>query len=133
MPVRARPFHTVAVKPTGDDPTEEVLRALRRSELRWRDAVVRVIVDLQPEQQGRLDEQAVRRALDGAFYVAPLQQRVEQRDRARLPGLLNGPLTPLDALRRYCEATAVPPARRDVLLEYAERLLQGEPVPNEAS
>ena len=56
---------------------------------------------------------------------------MEQRRRERLPGLLSGPLTPLDALRRYFEVTSVPPTRCDVLLEYAERLLQGEPAPSE--
>jgi DNA repair protein SbcD/Mre11 len=131
VPVKARAFETVEVTPEGDDPTEAVLRTIKRREHRVRGAVVRVIVNLQPEQQGRLDETAVRRALDGAFFTAPIQQRVEQRRRERLPGLLSGPLTPLDALRRYFEATNVPPTRRDVLLEYAERLLQGEPVPSE--
>jgi hypothetical protein len=105
-----------------------VLRLLQRRAHRLHDAVVRVIVNLQPEQEGRLDEGEVRKALAGAFYAAPIQQNVERRRRERLPGLLTGPLTPLDALRRYFETTNVPPARRDVLLEYAERLLQGEAV-----
>jgi exonuclease SbcD len=129
VPVQARPFETVEVTPDGDDPTESVLRTIQRREHRVRGAVVRVIVNLQPEQQGRLDETAVRRALDGASFIAPIQQHVEQRRRERLPGILSAPLTPLDALQRYFEATNVPPTRRDVLLEYAERLLQGEPVP----
>ena len=127
--VRARPFETVEVTPDGDDPTEGVLRALRRREHRLRGAVVRLIVELTPEQDARLDEMAVRRALEGTFYVAPIQRRVERPHRERLPGILAGPLTPLDALRRYFEATGVPAARRDVLLEHAERLLQGEPAP----
>jgi exonuclease SbcD len=131
VPVRARPFHTIEVTPADDNPTEAVLRTIRRREHRVRDAVVRVIVHLTPEQDARFDEQAVRRALDGAFFVAPIQRRVEQRRRERLPGLVSGPLTPLEALRRYFEATNVPPARRDVLLEHAERLLQGEPVPSD--
>lgn len=132
VPVNARPFETVEVTPDGDDPTGQVLRVLQRREHRLRDAVVRVIVNLQPEQEGRLDEGEVRKALGSAFYAAPIQQRIEQRRRERLPGVLSGPLTPLDALRRYFEATNVPPTRRDVLLEYAERLLQGELVPNDA-
>lgn len=132
VPVRARAFETIEVTPQDDDPTEAVIRTIQRRAHRVRDAVVRVIVNLQPEQQGRLDETAVRRALDDAFFVAPIRQVVEQRRRERLPGVLGGPLTPLDALRRYCEATSVPPIRRDLLLEYAERLLQGEPVPSDA-
>ena len=126
--VRARPFETVEVTPDGDDPTAAVLRTLRRREHRLRGAVVRLIVNLTPAQDARFDEAAVRRALEAAYYVAPFQRRVEQGQRTRLPGMLAGPLTPLDALRRYFEATEVPPTRRDVLLEYAERLLQGEPV-----
>jgi exonuclease SbcD len=125
--VAARPFLTVEVTPESEaDPTSDVLRAVRRREQRLRDAVVRVIVTLTPEQEGRLDERAVRRALGDAFYIAPLQRRVEQSHRQRLPDILSGPLTPLDALRRYCEVTEVPSTRRDVLLEYAERLLQAE-------
>jgi exonuclease SbcD len=129
VPVRARPFVTLTVKPHGDNPTDEVLRQIARQADRVRDAVVRLIIDLQPEQQGRLDERAVRQALREASFVAPIQQRVEARERARLPGILEGALTPLEALRRYLEATNVPPARRDVLLEYAERLLHEEPTP----
>jgi DNA repair protein SbcD/Mre11 len=132
VPVQARPFATVEVTPDGDDPTEQVLHTVQRSAHRVRDAVVRVIVNLKPEQEGRLDEGEVRKALAGAFYAAPIQQKVERRRRERLPGLLSGPLTPLDALRGYFEATNVPPTRRDVLLEYAERLLQGELVPGDA-
>jgi exonuclease SbcD len=129
--VRARPFVTVELTLDDDNPTEAVLRALRRREARLRGAVVRLILTLTPEQEARLDETAIRRALASAFYVAPIQRRVEHQRRARLPGLLSGPLTPLDALRRYFEATGVPPARRDVLLECAERLLQGAAAPDE--
>ncbi|MBX5489685.1 MAG: exonuclease SbcCD subunit D [Chloroflexi bacterium] len=129
VPVHARPFVTITVKPRGEDPTDEVLRHIARQADRVRDAVVRLIVELQPEQQGRLDERAVRQALREASFVAPIQRRVETRERARLPGILEGALTPLEALRRYLEATNVPPGRRDVLLEYAERLLREEPVP----
>src|SRR5918911_5625555 len=85
VPVAARPFETVEVKPASDNPTESVLRTLKRREHRLRDAVVRVIVNLQPEQEGRLDEAAVRKAVDGAFYVAPIRQVVEQRRRERVP------------------------------------------------
>jgi exonuclease SbcD len=123
--VAARPFVTLDVTPTSDeDPTSDVLRAIERRAARVRDAVVRVIVTLTPEQEGRLQEREIRRALGEAFYVAPLQRQVEQRHRQRLPDLLSGPVTPLDALRRYCEVTDVPSARRDVLLEYAARLLE---------
>jgi exonuclease SbcD len=133
VPVRARPFETVEVKPDDDNPTEAVLRALRRrGEGRLRHAVVRLIVDLTPRQEPHLDETAIRRALSDAYYVAPIQRRLERATRERLPGLLGGPLSPLEALSRYLEATNVPPTRRDVLLEYAERLLQGETVDDES-
>jgi DNA repair protein SbcD/Mre11 len=132
VPVRARPFETVEVKVDGDNPTETVLRALRRrGEDRLRQAVVRLIVDLTPEQEPHLDEPAVRRALGSAYYVAPIQRRVARPTRERLPGALGGPLSPLDALRQYFEVTNVAPTRRDVLLEYAERLLNGESVGEE--
>jgi hypothetical protein len=120
------------VKVDGDNPTETVLRALRRrGEDRLRQAVVRLIVDLTPEQEPHLDEPAVRRALGSAYYVAPIQRRVARPTRERLPGALGGPLSPLDALRQYFEVTNVAPTRRDVLLEYAERLLNGESVGEE--
>jgi len=132
VPVRARPFETVEVKADGDNPTDAVLRALRRrGDGRLRQAVVRLVVDLTPEQEPHLDEPAIRRALAEAYYVAPIQRRVERATRERLAGALAGPLAPLDALRRYFEATGVAPARRDVLLEYAERLLHGETPPDD--
>ncbi|MBI4198021.1 MAG: exonuclease SbcCD subunit D, partial [Chloroflexi bacterium] len=135
QPVHARPFVTVevAVRP-GDDPTQRVLDALYRKDVR--DAVVRVIITLPEELERVLREAEVRDALASAHYVAAIHRNVERPNRTRLAPEASRGLTPIQALRLYLETRDTPPDRAALLLRHAEALLAedaGEPAPDSPS
>jgi exonuclease SbcD len=122
--VAARPFLTIKVKATTDNPTAEVLEAIARA--RVEGAIVRVLVSLSPSNAGLLQENEVRRALSflgRAHFIAAVTKEVERQPRARLAGRPTEGLTPLEGLRAYLEAKRMPPERAQVLLDYGERLI----------
>lgn len=102
VPVEARPFVTVDVKvsPESDDPTEAVVRAIARRHVAG--SVVRVRVTLPDELAPRLDDRAVREALQGAHAVASITREVVRERRTRLSHGAQG-LDPREALRLYLE------------------------------
>lgn len=124
--VAARRFVTVDVAPTADDPTAEVVTAIEQPDVRG--AIVRVRLTLTPEQNAALDDGLVRAALADAHTVASVARTVERRVRRRVLPLAES-ASPLDALAAYFEATDLPAERREVLLGYAQTLLDGEPTP----
>lgn len=133
--VKARRFVTIRLAPRHEDPTPEVLAAIERADIK--DAIVRVILELQPEQERLLQETTLRRALQEAHFLAGIIRNVEQRARRRLPQTVRvESLTPMEALRLYFEERNMPPDRRGRLLAYAQRLIEesaheGDSVPGQ--
>lgn len=121
---QARPFVTVrADVRSAADPTAAVVEAIRRrGDLT--EAVVRVIVTLRQEQEPRLAEREVFRALEGAYFVAALQKEVERAERVRLGAVSVEALTPLELLERYLQTKETPAERAKLLLEHAEALIR---------
>jgi exonuclease SbcD len=123
--VKARRFVTVEVTPRGADPTAEVLDRIARKDVR--DAIVRVLLTLTPEQNRLLDERAVRAALAQAHTIASVSRHVERGVRSRLGAeLLPEALSPLDAVAAYLDARRTPPDRRDLLLRYARAVIDND-------
>jgi exonuclease SbcD len=119
-PVPARPFVTLrADLRQSDDPTGAVLALIEKRPLR--DAVVRVLLDLTPESETRLNEGAIREALRhaGVSVIAAIRKEVEQPARARL-GTSPEELTDLELLERYLISKQTPPERIERLLEKAQ-------------
>ena len=123
--VRARPFLTIDVRVSpGEDPTEETRRAILRHSLEG--AVVRVRVEMPGEAEPLFREQEVRKALEGASYVAAITREVRRERRTRLaPESVEG-LSPHGALRKYLESRNTPQDRAAVLLRHGEQLIQEE-------
>jgi DNA repair protein SbcD/Mre11 len=122
--VRARRFVTFDLRLRSDDPTAEIVRAIERVDVH--DAIVRVRLALNPEQDGRLDEKAVREALGGAHMVASFSREIDRGIRRRMA--TEAPpesLTPLEALAIYLDDRDTPPDRKATLLEYARGLMGG--------
>ncbi|MER3419195.1 MAG: hypothetical protein C4290_01130 [Chloroflexota bacterium] len=92
-----------------------------------KDAIVRVLLTLTPEQNDFLDERAVRAALAEAHVVAAISRNVDRGTRSRL-GTERPPetLTPLEALALYLEHKRIPPDRREELLRAARALVAGD-------
>ena len=123
-PVKARRFVTIERRLRSDDPTSEVLQAIERVDVR--NAIVRVRLTLDADQNARLDERAIREALRPAHLVAAFARNVERGARRRLAS--EAPpesLTPLQALEAYFATSDVPADRRATLLEYARTLIEG--------
>lgn len=126
-PVAARPFVTLRLAAGGDDPLEDVRRAIaRRGDLQG--AVVRAFIQMTPEAAARLRLGEVRRLLGeaGAAFVGQIVPEVERQSRARLPLTAGEELDPLRMLGRWLEVQDAPPERRATLLRYAEELLNAE-------
>jgi len=123
-PVDARPFVTIRADVREEaDPLAALLDDIGQHELAG--AVVRLMVQARPEQEGQLRDADVRRALDAAYYVAGVSIEVERTYRQRLGGDSFEELTPAELLERYLESREVPPERIEVLLDQAREVMEG--------
>ncbi len=121
--LNARPFVTIrADLRTSADPTREAVDTIEGYDLKG--AVVRVILDLTPETEAKLNEGIVRDALlrGGAAYIAGIRREVEQPTRARLGASPEG-LTDAELLERYLISKGMGEDRRSLLLEMAQDIL----------
>ncbi len=118
----ARPFVTVEVDARSDDPTAEVLEAIADRDIE--DAVVRVIIHTAAEKEALINEDEIRRALAGAFYIAAIVKDVERKVRLRLGNQPIEEMTPHQMLERYFQVKQTPPERIKLLLEHAEEIFR---------
>lgn len=121
-PVAARRMVTVRVKPKGDDPTGEVLKAIARAQPQ--DAIVRVIVRCSEDQAPSIDQNALRDALKDAFFVSTVSVEVERQTRTRLGVGALEQLTPEEILVRYLEQRNEPKERFALLREKGSEILR---------
>jgi len=91
------------------------------------DAVVRVFIRARPEQEGLLRDADIHRVLADAYYVAGISKDIERSYRQRLEGVSPEEWTPTELLAHYLESKDTPPDRSEVLLRYAEEILQAGP------
>ncbi|MFC1900710.1 exonuclease SbcCD subunit D [Chloroflexota bacterium] len=127
--VDGRRFQTISVdiKADDDDPTSTVLRAISPDGGdRVSDAIVRLQINMPAEAEGQLRDSEIREALKGAYH-STMSKDVERETRLRLSQTTVEEITPIEALKTYLEAN-YPPERAKVLLEYGERLIQGEDI-----
>ena len=122
--VAARPFVTIRADLRQEaDPLAALLDAIARHDVV--DAVVRIIVQLQAEQEGLIRDADVRAALRDAYFVAGVSKEIERTYRQRLGGESPEGLTPAELLARYLESKDTPPERIEVLLGHAETIFRG--------
>jgi len=105
------------------NPTQEVLDLIRQHHLEG--AVVRLLLDVTPESEARVNEGSIRDALKdaGINHLAVIRKQVEQPARARLGGSPEG-LTPIELLERYLISKETPEERRAELLAAAEKIFE---------
>ncbi|MBI5668141.1 MAG: exonuclease SbcCD subunit D [Chloroflexi bacterium] len=122
--LNARPFVTLRADLTRvANPTDQVVQLINRHDLR--DAVVRLLLELTPETEARLNENIIRDHLKhaGIFQLAVIRKQVEQPARARLGASPEG-LTPAELLERYLISKEVPEDRRQELLDAAQAIFE---------
>jgi len=126
-PVKGRPFRTINVNIEAEDadPTSTVLRAIHPDgEDKIMEAIVRLQISLPAEVEGQLRDSEIRAALKGAYY-STVAKDIRREARLRLGQSAAEEIAPIEALKAYLEAN-FPPERAKVLLEYGEKLIQGE-------
>jgi len=112
------------------DPTSTVLRAIHPDgEDRIREAIVRLQISLPAEVEGQLRDSEIRAALKEAYY-STVAKDIKREARLRLGQSAAEEIAPIEALKAYLEAN-FPPERAKVLLEYGEKLIQGEEIGEE--
>jgi exonuclease SbcD len=124
VPMKARPFVTLGLDlRESDNPTQEAVDLVDEHHLEG--AVVRMILDLTPETEARLNEGIVRDALKraGVSYIAAIRKEVEQPARARLGGSPEG-LTDMQLLERYLISKQISPERQEQLMREAEAIFE---------
>jgi exonuclease SbcD len=120
----ARPFVTLRADLCEEiDPTQALMDQIVKHNLQG--AVVRLLVDVTPENEARFSENAVREALRQAqvYHVAGLRKEVRRSERARL-GLSPEGLSPEQLLERYLLSKEASPARCAELLEAARGIFE---------
>jgi exonuclease SbcD len=123
--LNARPFVTLKADLRDDlNPTNKVLKQIERHDLDG--AVVRLLLDLSPESEPRLNENTIRDELRrlGVYQIAAIRKQVEQPIRSKLGASPEG-LTQMELLERYLISKEISEDRRDELLKAAEALFEG--------
>lgn len=122
--VDCRPFITLRVDVRGrPNPTEIVLDVIQQHDLR--EAVVRVVITADPENELLLQERVIQQALydEGVNHVAVIQRTIERPARMRLGASPEG-LPPDQLLERYLASKQVPIERIEVLLDHARQIFE---------
>jgi len=118
----ARDFVTVwADLRKSDNPTQDAADQIKRHRLR--DAIVRMHVQLNQEQESAFNEPLIREVFRqaGVFYLAAIRKEVESPARSRL-GISPEGLTHAQLLEKYLISRDISTTRREQLLTEAERV-----------
>ena len=122
-----RRFLTINVNLVPDDPepTATVVREIAAQSQSVTDAIVRLQLSLPAEVEGQLSDADIRSTLKEAYYFT-VAKDIRRETRLRLGEWAAEEITPVEALKVYLESKKVSAARTKTLLEYGERLIEGE-------
>ena len=124
--VEARRFVTIRKDVRDEaDPLAAILETITQHDIA--DAIVRVIIQTQPEQEGVLRDGDIRRELGEAYFVASISKEMERAYRQRLGGESPEELTPAELLAHYLKSKDTPRERVELLMQHAEEIFQAEP------
>lgn len=106
-------------------PTQSIINHIKKHNLKQ--AIVRLIVQLTPETDAVVNDNAIRDALReaGVFHIAGLQRQIERPERSRLGGNPEG-MTHEQLLEQYFISKDVPAERRAILMQRANDIMHGE-------
>ncbi|MFC2066315.1 exonuclease SbcCD subunit D [Chloroflexota bacterium] len=126
-PVNGRRFLTVnvALDPMETDPTATVLKSIAEQGGKVGDAIVRLNISLPSQIEGQLKDNDIKDALKESHYFT-IARDIQRETRLRLGKWTAEEITPIEALKAYLESKKVSPERTGILLEYGEKLIQGQ-------
>lgn len=123
VPVEVRRFVSIYADATedGDHPTDAVLRAIERHDVK--NAIVRVRVKLLPHQEALLRMRQIEEALADAYLIGGISRDVQRETRSRIGVENPEALTPEELLERYFVSKNTPPEHREALMQAARALM----------
>jgi DNA repair protein SbcD/Mre11 len=125
-PLITRPFCTIEIDvSTKDDPQGTIVKAIAKKEIK--DAVVRLIYKIRPEQLDAIDNSALQETLKPAHSYTIRPEIVSQLARPRLPELgVGSSLDPIEALKTYLTSRDDLKDMMPNLLDAAQNLLDSD-------
>ncbi len=119
--VNDRRFLTIDVDADRDDPTEAVLDAIARHDIRG--AIVRIRIRISAERENLLRDSEIRKALAEAHFVAAISRDVERARRGRLASRRAESMSVIEALETYLGSRGSSRERTETLVRYARDLM----------
>lgn len=116
-----RPLLDIQVDATGENPTETIVAAIRKQNIRG--SIVRVRYEYLEEQTDLIRIRDIREALNLAHYLVSIEPSVKSKRNLRMANL-NERMTPRDTLEAYLESKEEYKIRKPELMERAELLFQ---------
>ena len=116
-----RPFFEIDVEADTETPTETILEAIGRHNLR--NSIVRLTYHISPDNLPLVREKEVREALSQAFLVVAIRRDV-RRDQLTRTKVLTESLDPAAALDHYLDQSEKGKKRKPELMPYADLLFE---------
>ena len=124
----ARKFLTIRVKISQTDKADEkIFETIKKEDIR--EAVVKLIIQIDEEKVGELSENKIRLALQEANFIAGIIKEVNTSQRIQIKNGFSDELASLDALgilKKFLETKKVSKEHRQELLKTAEKLIEEE-------
>ena len=116
-----RPLLDIDVNAEAENPTETILAAIKRHNLR--NAIVKLTYHINEGQQAHVRERDIREALAPAFMVVSINRKV-RRDSTVRSRMLTESLTPQEALEMFINTQETLKPRKEPLMAAAENLFR---------
>ena len=128
IPVNARNFITVRIeiKDTDTSPTDTVTNEIKTHDIS--DAIVQIIIKIPASKVSELNENAIRKELSTAHFIAAIKKNILEETRIRLTKPLSESITPKEALEAYLEERDIDENLKKEVIERAENIINESPI-----
>jgi len=122
----ARKFLTIRLKISDKDNSEaKIIQTIKKEDIK--DAVVKVIIEIDEEKASEISESKIRQALSEANYIAGIITEVKSHDRVKVKNGFSDELSSLDTLgilEKYLTSKKVTKSHQQLLIKTAEKLIE---------
>ena len=129
QPLECRRFVTIEVALDTHDlsPMNTIVQAIKPRSEDIVDAIVRLQLTLPAEIENQLNDAEIRSALKSAHSMS-ITRDVKRESRIRLGKWTAEEVKPIDALRLWVETKNTSPEKKESILEYGRKLIEGQDV-----
>jgi exonuclease SbcD len=129
QPLECRRFVTIEVALDTHDlsPMNTIVQAIKPRSEDIVDAIVRLQLTLPAEIENQLNDAEIRNALKTAHSMS-ITRDVKRESRVRLGKWTAEEVKPIDALRLWVETKNTSPEKKESILEYGRKLIEGQDV-----